>query len=317
MYRRTISALLSSGLLLGCPTEKTSSSPGLSSSTGDETSGTGTLLPTSSPDDTAESSTSEGFLDPVPCRQAQGLVCGDADAQLGAGVDLRAVAGCEVWLGSVFLPRNATDEELASFSSLRSAESLFNVGSNEFGDLRGLECLEYISLLSAQLNPNLVSLDGLEGVTRIGALSLLSTGALRDIRGLRSLEELDGLAVQGTELLESLEGLEGLTKLVGVTIGSNATLVDLGGLDNVSIISNDAVIASNTALTSLHGLETLQEIGRDLELRDNPVLEDLSALESLEHVGGDLTITGNLMLSPAEVDALLEGIEVGGTVTRD
>lgn len=318
MHRSTISALLFFGLLLGCPNEKTSTSPGVSSSTGEDASGTGTFQPTSSPDDTAESSTSEGFLDPVPCGQAEGLVCGEPNARLGASLDLRTVAGCEVWRGEVFLQQGTTNDELVPFSSLRSVESLFFVGgSSDLEHLRGLACLEYIEILSLNKNATIVSLEGLDGIRTMGGLDVSGTERLLDLRGIESLEELGGLNVLDNDSLVDLEGLEGLTELGGTTITSNGTLVDLAGLDNVSIISNDAVIASNTALTNLHGLETLHEVGRDLILRDNPVLEDLSALESLERVGGDLTITGNLMLPPAEVDALLESIEVGGTVTRD
>jgi len=115
MNRSDVAVVLVFSGVLGCPTEKVSSSAGMSSSsTVVGSSGGDTLLPTSSPDETsASSSTSDGFLDPVPCGEAEGLVCGDPEARLGSVLDLRAVAGCEVWQGGVFLGGEVTREDCA------------------------------------------------------------------------------------------------------------------------------------------------------------------------------------------------------------
>jgi hypothetical protein len=71
-------------------------------------------------------------------------------------------------------------------------------------------------------------------------------------------------------------------------------------------------------LTDLRGLEQLRLVGGNFELVGNPMLTSLDGLDGLEQVTGDFIAgSSNTPLPRAEVQALVDRIEVGGEVYID
>jgi len=133
--------------------------------------------------------------------------------------------------------------------------------------------------------------------------------------------------------LEALVGYTGVTGDLHVTLSTG--LMNLQGLECLEIVGGALRLDYNEALASLDGLENVAEIGSYLQIAWNPALvtADLSALKStgtdidiiyneslesldldaLEYVGGYLQISDNSSLV-CDVDALLDGVEVGGAI---
>ena len=149
---------------------------------------------------------------------------------------------------------------------------------------------------------NLVSLEGLNGLTHIGGgLSILRNESLTSLEGLNNLIRIEGgLSIRGNESLMSLEGLNNLTH-VGVTllINNNDALTSLEGLNNLTRVGNSLSIYSNPSLTSLEGLNNLTHVeGNNLRITGNPVLPTRSAQAFADRLitggfTGHVTIGGN------------------------
>jgi hypothetical protein len=104
-----------------------------------------------------------------------------------------------------------------------------------------------------------------------------------------------------------------------LTLFRNHALPDLSDLARLEHVGGRFSIRlddSDGLFTSVDGVDALREVG-ELELIGNPDLRTLRGLGRLEAVHGDLSIVDNPSLPPAEIDALLDRLTVGGSVQVD
>jgi hypothetical protein len=85
-------------------------------------------------------------------------------------------------------------------------------------------------------------------------------------------------------------------------------------LEQLRTVGGKVSIGSNPELTSLEGLSGLEWVGGELYIVSNAKLTSLEGLSSLQRVDGDVTIRVNPLLVPADIDAFLGRIEIGGEV---
>ncbi len=189
-------------------------------------------------------------------------------------------------------------------TSLLGIEGLFSVG----GDL-------YI-----QNNPALTSLSGLDNLTSVGGMNIVSNASLTSLSGLENLVSVDdgGMNISSNASLTSLSDLENLTTVGGyLYIGNNASLTSLSGLENLTSVSANLYIDENAALPDIDGLSNLSSVGQDLFISNNAILASLAGLENLTTVGGDLNIFTNTVLPTCVAEWLRDNIgvdNIGGAI---
>jgi hypothetical protein len=140
---------------------------------------------------------------------------------------------------------------------------------------------------------------------------------LETLAGLDNLEWVDSFHFTG----DALSNLFAMSNLVGVgvyfALWEMPNLVDLRGLEQLRTVNGTLSLHSNPQLATLDGLGGLEWIGDRLEIIENEKLVSLDGLAALQRVEGDVRIFGNPLLPPAEIDAFLARVEIGGEVTLD
>lgn len=219
-----------------------------------------------------------------------GVVC-EGDVSISNDSDLVAFAarGCETLEGSLTI----------SSSTLRSLEALSP------GKLRVIT-----GDLNLNLNPQLLDLGGLAGLTRIeGSLLLGQNTLITDLEGLGSLTQigsdpsLDYLAVYDNTLLENVEALANVTQfLVSLFVNANPSLTSLRGIDSLRSVGF-IELYENFVLREFGGLAKLEACGT-ITAYDNNTLEtfDLPALKTCDR----LDITSNAALVSLSLPALTD-----------
>ena len=155
-------------------------------------------------------------------------------------------------------------------------------------------------------NPALMSLEGLNELTRIGGDLVLSNNeTLANLGALKQLRVVNrDVQINYNPELMSLEGLNRLTQVGGdLVFLNNETLISLEGLNRLTQVGDDLVLRDNETLTSLEGLNRLTQVGGDLVIIGNPRLTSLEGLRQLPQVEGNLIITGN---SPHLTNSLIQ-----------
>ncbi|MBT4496269.1 MAG: T9SS type A sorting domain-containing protein, partial [Gemmatimonadetes bacterium] len=155
-------------------------------------------------------------------------------------------------------------------------------------------------------NPALMSLEGLNELTRIGGDLVLSNNeTLANLGALKQLRVVNrDVQINYNPELMSLEGLNRLTQVGGdLVFLNNETLISLEGLNRLTQVGDDLVLRDNETLTSLEGLNRLTQVGDDLVIIGNPRLTSLEGLRQLPQVEGNLIITGN---SPHLTNSLIQ-----------
>jgi hypothetical protein len=205
-------------------------------------------------------------------------------------------------IGLVSLPA------LTDLAGLRSVEATFRIHLQQVGitDLQGLEALTELTVeLSANDNPNLQSLAGLEAVDWNGlSLSLTGNSVLTDLGALTGVEQMVSINLVENGLTD-LVGLESLTNVeIDLVLSENLALADLGALAKLESvdrlllnslpISDLAGLASlvevrelfvwSTEIVTLGPLPALQQVG-DIELHFNPALVSLAGLSGISSLG--------------------------------
>ena len=137
-----------------------------------------------------------------------------------------------------------------------------------------------------------VSLDGLQQLTSVGLLTLMSNTLLEDVSALGNLQSVQGgLAVTNNPSLRQINGWESLS-LVGGDFrieGPVETISFMGALDTIG----GGLKIENTRLLNLDWLEDLDVLGAILNIRNNERLEDLSGLNDMTEISKALSISGN------------------------
>lgn len=133
-------------------------------------------------------------------------------------VNFQGLNQLEIVLGSVEIGFNHSIENLLGFDSLTT------IGSNPNED--------YFSVHS---NNSLVSLSGVENLTRINGQLSIGGDVIQSLQGLNISEVYGSLSIGG-DALETLEGLEALQFCVyDLHISGNDNLHSLVGLDNIDL----------------------------------------------------------------------------------
>lgn len=150
-------------------------------------------------------------------------------------------------------------------SGLTPLSSLRNIGADNYGGIWVEE------------NPNLVNLEGFEGVTFLSGLIISNNIALQNLQGLNNVKKINTLEVSYNNMLTSLNGFDKLEHCGNLNLyGTN--LKSIEALHNLKKVNH--LYFSNCGLTSLKGLENLKTI-----LSVNLLgMNDLTSLEGLENL---------------------------------
>jgi len=220
------------------------------------------------------------------------------------------------------LPGSLTVEENPMLTSLHGLEGITSVVQDYGG-----------WCLTIMRNDALQSLDGLQGMRRLGSidvhnyygvaqsLSIVGNKVLRNISALSGVSGSlpGGIHIEGNPALESLQGLEGVKELAEIYIpvlGASLVLRDNGNLNSLAALSNltwlggGLIVETNSALQSMEGLGHVSRLGvmtydspsrkyrgHSLHVQGNLALQSLAPFHSLSHIPGDLTIDSNPALA--------------------
>jgi hypothetical protein len=163
---------------------------------------------------------------------------------------------------------------------------------------------------------DIVNLDGLSALTRVGGLDIGYNPLLTVVNGLQALTSVDAwLIIRGNQRLRTLDGLTGITGVGdNIFISDNLYLLNVDGLSGLTSVGGLLLIRFNTILANLDGLSGLTSAG-SLEITGNKYLENLNGLSHLTSVGELLWVRANENLtSLGELSAL---ISVGTDVSLE
>lgn len=198
---------------------------------------------------------------------ADAVVCGAPADWASQDEQIAALAGCEVYEGSLYIHESILD--LSPLSSLRIIRGHVTSTSKNDETLEGLDALEWV------------------GSFHFSDAKLQDLSALGNLTGVDDYFELIAL-----EELESLHGLEGLQFVGGgVKLEANPGLTDLEGLSGLERIDGDLTIWANENLASLDGLSALQSVGGNVTIRLNPQLLPTEVDAFLDRVEIDGVVT--------------------------
>ncbi len=166
---------------------------------------------------------------------------------------------------------------LPGIDGLKALETVgyMKITSSNFANIDALSNVHTLVGLEIALNPSLVNLDGLSGVTEIfDYVSIFQNNALVNIDGLSNVKSIHGK----------------------VTISSNAGLTEIDGLSSVKEMLKSLTIDHNFQLVNLDGLSSLLKLNQDLTITGNTSLVDFCGLYPLFQtgtIGGTITIKFN------------------------
>ena len=178
---------------------------------------------------------------------------------------------------------------LFGYRSLETVYELRIRESSRLEDLQGLEQLENLTVLTVDENESLTSLTGLNAQALEGAaVSLTQNPELRSLNALQGVTMLRSLMLDDTALTD-LSDLSALEEATGwLTVSSNRWLTSLSGLESLQR-ATDLRLTGNPVLTGLIPLTVDAEL---LSIKDNPQLSSLVGLEGVTGLS-DITIEGN------------------------
>lgn len=189
------------------------------------------------------------------------LLSGDvqcAGGSIQSATDMARFTGCQTIRGGLAIV-GSNLESLDALRTLRSVSGTLTIADNpDLSDLHGLSRLAWVGELEIRNNQELWSLAGLEGLTRLGRLTLDHTG------------------------LYSTSGLDNVRQIDELEVTNNARLIDLGGLSGV-VNARSVRIEQNPRLCGKLGLlSDLERVEGELKVEDNVGLSfsDVAALEA-------------------------------------
>jgi hypothetical protein len=271
---------------------------------------------------------------PTCLKGSAGVIQGDVSSgeEYGGIVDLTGITEIT---GSAYL--STRPEILATAACLkRVGGDLYALRefANQDGvtNLHGLENLERVdgavTVDDGYYSVPGSSLEGLSGLTRVGADLSLRFKSLTSLHGLESLKSVGGnFSIEGANGLESLRalknlekvalnfavtmdfaattvltnlrGLEGVRQLGGLQLSNIGSLTSLKGLPDDASIAGDVTLQFLGSLPDLKGLSGIRKIGGTLSLQSVPLVKNLRGLEQVRHLGA-LGLQSNTSLSSLE-----------------
>jgi hypothetical protein len=240
-------------------------------------------------------------VEEAPQAAPEGSRCAASPTLVGTVVvngqsDIDALAGCEAIEGNLEIAQFA-GADLRPLASLRSVAGDLNIGKTpsvaEFWtvleggwleSLEGLEGLERVGALALEnINaPDLRPLENLRHVNanvtgswRAGELVIERAHHLVDLSGLEKLQGVTSLHVIDNDALESLDGLALPFRLDDINLGNDPRLSNLDALANVRFAN---FLQIHT--TGVRDLTALSELGvrETINIAYNPELVTISAL---------------------------------------
>ena len=297
---------------------------------------------------TACSLETQGFPDPQPEEDCDGLLfgkeCSVLDAGLvvtvggfGKGTDGPDVGALLKLLGLSKLERVGglffdvgDGAKVKHVDALPRLETVGPGGLQLLGSkqiqaapgMRNVKAVEGPTYLVATALPDMGSL--LPSATELaGGVVVVNNPSLASFSGISpNLTSIGGsLVVAANHRLRSFEGMQGLSS-VGIGGGSRASPSAAAAVSAAAPVSGAASatagvsITNNTRLTSLKGLSGLTTVGGGLQVSNNPTLVSLAGLEAVASVGGGAKgVAGGVAASavagtPANAGVLVTGNRV-------
>lgn len=196
-----------------------------------------------------------------------------------------------------------TQADIAALEGCGELLTPLEISDAELVNLDGLEGLWAVRGLTIRDNPQLVDVDGLAGLRRVGDEPwAFSSGD--------PLESFASIEVEDNPALVSLDGLAGVQQVRSLEVRNNGP-----GLQQLPLLLNLerqklhwVSIYSNDGLTSLAGLRALEEVD-DLDVDSNDGLTSLG-LDALQAIHDGYGISFNEHLPQCLVDALVAQLSV-------
>ncbi len=207
--------------------------------------------------------------------------------------DDTSVVGCDP--GELDVVEVRTRADVADLPRVETIRELHVVDS-ELEDLAGFECLKRAEKVAIERNPNLRSLEGLDGLTYVGLLDMSV-----QLRG-------GELSITGNPQLETVAGIDALEYINGfLRIRDNAALVVIDGFDALRFLDWSIEIGGNASLEAVRGFASYEGTenprregaGGGLWVHHNPRLVELALPRAI--VVKYLTLAANAMLAMVDV----------------
>jgi hypothetical protein len=216
----------------------------------------------------------------TPCRD--GILGCDFEAQ--SQHEVEQLAECRHARGDLQL-QAANIRDLTALSRLQSVTGQLSIGplsgDGVLPSLDGLDQLRSVGALSVQNLPELEDLQGLGLLERAGHIDLRACNGLRDLYGLDTLREVHGrLRLANNTALGSLAGTPALRELDELVIDGNASLTSLRGAASQVTRLTALTVEHNTRLKTLDGADALERT-RNLFVSDNAQLVRLGRFPRL------------------------------------
>jgi len=215
-----------------------------------------------------------------------------------------------------------SQEDVDKFASIGCSEigGTLRVRGSDITNLNGLEGLTLIgAFLNISNNAVLSDINGLSSLTSVGGdLIIENNAAIMNIDGLSSLTSVGGwLEIIGNESLKNINGLSALSSYITkLNIVDNPDLNNIDGLSGLSAVGKEWIlIKNNDALTDIDGLLRIASVEGSVVITDNEMLENIDGLSSLMLVGKNLEINNNNnLVQCCGAYPLLEFGAIGGPI---
>lgn len=175
--------------------------------------------------------------------------------------------------------------DLTALSRLQTVRGELSIGpisgDGVLPSLDGLDRLQSVGALSIQNLPQLEDLQGLGMLVHAGNVDIRACRGLRDLFGLDTLREVSGrLRLVNNAALTTLQGTPALRALDELVIDSNASLTSLRGAPSQLTRLTALTVEHNPKLKSLDGADALTR-ARNLFVSDNAQLARLGRFPKL------------------------------------
>lgn len=218
------------------------------------------------------------------------------------------------FIGDVILKSQADVDEFVN-NNYSGVDGMLLVTSPDSGepsnitDISGLSSLSYVS---GDLNISsnvLTTLNGLQNITEIGGLFILSyNDSLKEVNALSSLRKIgDILQIGNNPQLINIDGFSNLNIVRGsIIIFSNHSLTSIGdAFENLESALNISI--SQTMFESIDGFNSLSNCD-NIDLNHNDQLESISGFNSLQS-GKNLSISLNENLQSINAFSSLTSVD--------
>lgn len=228
--------------------------------------------------------------------------------------------GCKDLKGNLII-QGPEVNDLSGLMGITSDSGMVIIKNTSIENFHGLDSLKsvvahlWIGDFPNEGNDSLTSMSGLENLETIGSrLNITSSSNLVNLEGLSNLKKVGILDVGANALLTSFQGLNQLDTISKyLVISNNSSLTDISSLLTVKSISEGLRIYNNSTLQSLYGLDNM--VPGDmiyLEIEDNPLLTecDVKSVCSMLQMNIFKTIENNAS-GCASVEEVEEACSVG------